>query len=432
MYMYGKAPTKASLSSSFTPARVGLLERQKQLLRDRRRPFYQPLQHEVGNQPPLLGGLQASDKGITMGSGTTSRIAVGHDFSRVTILPKHEPAGRGFLGDVDGGEPVPDLEADLDRIGDGQLDAGPAAPDAGPAPAPAPVPALAPGPAAPAALAIVSRTAVHAPDGTTDARTKIGVCETVAFTIGGPAPAPAPAQAPAQAPAPLAPAPGPAAPVANWTADNGWPSARSGQASFSWAAPETPGMSRITATIPATGQTSSLVMDVVAPARIRYHRRSVLAIHPPGSAGAGMLLQVFVDPQDVNFGWVELAEDPGPAADVTGYFAARAAAGVDLSHIPNPDFIRLSFNNNTLSRDPASGLARFDAAATAPGLLPPPWSRGTFRWDIPNRYRCVNNPTGAGHVFAHTQQRFFISGGPRPPAGTVTVSKDGQSVRRSP
>jgi hypothetical protein len=235
----------------------------------------------------------------------------------------------------------------------------------------------------------MSTTAVHAPDRTPDTRTKIGVCETVTFTLGGP--------------------------VADWTADTGWPSARGRRASFEWAAPEEPGMPRITATIPATGQTCTLDMEVVAPEEIRFRRDTELAF-PAGSAGAGMRLEVRAHPRDVNFGWVALREDPGPASGVTGYFAALAAAGADLAHHPNPDFVRFNFNN----------AIRFDTAATVPGVLPPPWTPGAFRWDIPNRYRCFNS-TGAGHVFDNTQQRFSIDA-----AGTVTVRKDGRTVTRTP
>jgi hypothetical protein len=156
-------------------------------------------------------------------------------------------------------------------------------------------------------------------------------------------------------------------------------------------------------------------MDVVAPQEIRFRKDSELPF-PAGSAGAGMRLEVGVHPRDVNFGWVALQEDPGPASGVTGYFAARAAAGADLSHHPTPRFRRFNFNNTF----------RFDLAAATPVAVPPPWSAGAFFWDIPNRYRCFNS-TGAGHVFDNTRQRFSIDA-----AGTVTVRKDGQSVTRSP
>jgi hypothetical protein len=154
-------------------------------------------------------------------------------------------------------------------------------------------------------------------------------------------------------------------------------------------------------------------MDVIAPNDIQMRRNSVLP-YAAGTAGAGMLLEVRVQPRNVNFGWVSLLEDPGPATGVTGYFSAFGAAA--LRHVPNAAFVRFSFNNTI----------RFDTAATVAGTLPAPWSAGTFVWRIPNRYRCSYS-TGAGHIFTHTRQAFSINA-----AGRVTVTKEGESVSRSP
>ena len=309
---------------------------------------------------------------------------------------------RGFVADEESGEPtivddqefVGQADAGADAAPDAAAppaDAGPV-PDAGAAPVPAaPVPgAPAPPAAAGAAACVVTNTAtVHAPDGTPDTRTTIGVNETISFSAGGQ--------------------------VADWTADSGWPAARGVRATFLWAAPEQPGTSRITATIPATGQTCSIDMTVVAPASIRMTSFDEQAF-PAGSAGASMRLIVRVHPRNVNFGWVSLLEDPGPAAGVTGYFAARQAAGVDLSHHPNPNFTRFQFNNTI----------RFDSAFVRPAAVPAPWSDGAFHWNIPNRYRAFNS-TGAGTIFTTTVQRFAIDA-----AGTVTITKQGARVVRSP
>lgn len=327
-----------------------------------------------------------------------------HDFSRVrphapspkltlnlsSMLSKRHSSGRGFLADEEKSEQVPHTES----IGVGEdaavpadaapADAGPPTPDAGPGDAapPAEVP-----PVAAAPCAITSEATAHAPDKTADTRTTIGVCETIVFSVGGQ--------------------------LANWSADSGWPSARIGRASFEWAAPEQPGTSKITATIPATGQTCTLDMTVVAPSDITMRRTNVLA-YAAGSAGAGMQLEVRVQPRNVNFGWVSFLEDPGPATGVTGYFAAFGAAA--LAHVPNPDFVRFSFNNTF----------RFDTAATVAGALAPPWAPGSWTWRIPNRYRCFNS-TGTGTGFTTTVQRFTITA-----TGAVTVTKEGASVTRNP
>ena len=92
------------------------------------------------------------------------------------------------------------------------------------------------------------------------------------------------------------------------------------------------------------------------------------------------------------------------------------AGGALLNHNPNPNFVRLRWNNTLCC----------DTAATVPGTLPPPWSAGTWDWRIPTRYRCFNS-TGAGNIFTRTLQQFRINA-----AGRVTVSKQGATVSRNP
>ena len=316
-------------------------------------------------------------------------------FGQVAIFPQVAAHGRGFL--MKGETPSPDIAQER-QIGIGQdgIESAPeAVPDVEPVQeAQATETSAAEAPEAealaPVACTITHRTAVHAPDGTPDTRKIIGVCETVHFTVGGQA--------------------------ADWTANNGWPRARTGRTRFNWAAPERSGTSRITATIPATGQTCTLDMTVVAPSRIRMRRRSVLGWYAAGTAGAGMTAVVRVYPRNVNFGWVAMREDPGPASNVTGYFAALQAGGANLNHVPNPNFMRLGWNNTICC----------DTAATVPGTLPPPWLAGTWDWRIPTRYRCVNS-TGTGRVFTRTLQQFRINA-----TGRVTVRKQGAVVSRSP
>jgi hypothetical protein len=305
------------------------------------------------------------------------------------------PGEHGFLASAE--TPAPALEPEQVAIGENgdgpapdagpAADAAPAADEAAPGPAPEPAEGPAPGPATP--CAITNRSTVHAPDGTADTRRKIGVCETIRFTVGGQA--------------------------ANWSVNDGWPRARNGRSVFDWAAPEQPGTYSINATVPATGRTCSLDMTVVAPASLRMRRQNVMAF-AAGSAGAGMRLLVRVFPRDVNFGWVSLLEDPGPASGVTGYFLARQTAGADLRHHPNLNFVRFGWNNTICC----------DTAALLSAGAPAPWAAGRFFWRIPNRYRCANS-TGTGHVFTHTFQRFAIDA-----AGRVTITKPGASVARSP
>jgi hypothetical protein len=237
---------------------------------------------------------------------------------------------------------------------------------------------------------------VHAPDGTPDSRTTIGVCETLVFGVGGRA--------------------------MHWSADSGWPSARSGRANFEWAAPERARTSTITATDPATGASCSLELEVVAPSGTRL-RNVGEDVFPAGTAGAGMDLTVAVLPRNVNFGWIAIHEDSGPALDVKGYFADNFPAA-RLRHDASPGFARIGWDN-MLAPD-AAGDPQGDHAATRPGTLPPPWSAGSYRWSIPTRYRCFNS-THDGFVFTRVPQRFAMEGD-----GTVIVTKGSERVERTP
>lgn len=237
---------------------------------------------------------------------------------------------------------------------------------------------------------------MHAPDGTPDSRTTIGVCETLVFGVGGRA--------------------------MHWSADSGWPSARSGRANFEWAAPERARTSTITATDPATGASCSLELEVVAPSGTRL-RNVGEDVFPAGTAGAGMDLTVAVLPRNVNFGWIAIHEDSGPALDVKGYFADNFPAA-RLRHDASPGFARIGWDN-MLAPD-AAGDPQGDHAATRPGTLPPPWSAGSYRWSIPTRYRCFNS-THDGFVFTRVPQRFAMEGD-----GTVIVTKGSERVERTP
>jgi hypothetical protein len=346
-----------------------------------------------------------------VGATAVSRFA--HDFSRVPIFSRAATAAtaerslqpspgqsRIGIGDNDAGvDAAPARDAGPGSDAGQPRDAGPAV-DAEPVPpgqkaddSQKPDPTKEQDAVAP--CAIESRTAVHAPDGTPDTRTTVGVCETVIFTIGEQ--------------------------VADWTSSSGWPQARTGRARYEWAAPERPGTSTITATVPATGQTCSLDMEVVAPSGVRLRNVAELG-YPAGTAGAGMQLTVRLHPRNVNFGWVAEREDDTPALQVQNYFTRFTAA--QLMHHAAPNFARVGWDN-ALAPD-AAGDPQGDTAATVANTLPAPWGVGTYRWNIPVRYRCSNS-THNGFVFTHVPQRFTMEAD-----GTVIVTKDGERVERTP
>ena len=323
-------------------------------------------------------------------------------------------AGPGiFVGEADVADQTPGVAApDADAAiaadqGGGQAPA--AAPDASSAPAAAPpspdaaTPATTPDsstdaapaqtdatpstdaqgggstPVAAAPPVINSRTDMHAPDGTPDTRQVIAMGEVVYFDVGGDA--------------------------VDWTASAGWPGRRNGRSTFAWELPD-PGTATITATT-AAGASASITMTVVPPKDIRMRKTSEDPPGGTGTANAGMRLAPRFTPGNVNFGNVEWLEVPGGPSNLTGYFAAQVAAGADLNHHPNPDFLRI-----------APGLNDHAAAFGFPG----PYSAGTWDWEIPNRFRRAAT-TGQGDVYVTTLQSFRIDA-----SGTITVSKQGASV----
>jgi hypothetical protein len=232
-------------------------------------------------------------------------------------------------------------------------------------------------------LVINSRTDMKAPDGSPDTRKKVAMGEVVFFDVGGA--------------------------VVDWTASAGWPPIRKGRSTYAWELP-TPGTATITATDPATGATASVEIEAVAPEQLKMVKVSE-DTQAAGTGGAGMVLSPRFGPRNVNFGNVEWLEQPGGPSSVSGYFADLQALGADWNHYPNPNFLRINANLT-------------DHAAIFG--LPAPFKAGSFHWEIPNAFRRAAT-NGAGEVTVTSTQSFSINA-----AGTVTVSKQGASVTRSP
>jgi len=98
---------------------------------------------------------------------------------------------------------------------------------------------------------------------------------------------------------------------------------------------------------------------------------------------------------------------------VAGYFTKFSAA--TLHHNPNPNWVTWN-DSNTGPTDHASWHS-----------LTGPYTPGTFQWDVPNKYR-VTGSGAAGTEFTTTHQLFAMTDN----AGTMTVSKGGASVARTP
>ena len=339
------------------------------------------LQSAYGNR--ALARAIASGHGLVF--GTTSETPHGN-------MEELQDAGGGIiLGQSDGATVT--LPPDAGALPATPTDAGatPATADPGTVPA-APEDTATPDPAATCTL--THRTDLHAVDGTADDRTTVAIGEVIHFGAGGG--------------------------TVDWTATGGWPQHQSGSAQFDWEMPD-PGTATITATDPATGASCSETFTSILPTAMRNTRISLDAPGATGTAGAGMQQRVHFLPNKVNFHnaeWLEVADTataggPGTPAGATGYMAARIAAGTNLNHVPNPNFLRIRADNTL-----------FDHAAIFG--LPAPFSAGQFHWRIPNRFRRAAT-TGTGRVAVTTTQSFFIRAD-----GSARVTKAGADTGFQP
>src|SRR5579859_7155515 len=348
----------------------------------------------------LTGGPQVIEEPPIAAPTADIEAPRGHDFAQMDLYAASQPPAAGILADQEAGDSA-DLEQITDEIAIGKIQTAgvvtdpdtdtdtSTTTDTTSTDTDADSQGVDTEGKTGAAVTITSKTTLHAPDGSDDTRTTVGSGEEVTFAVGGTT-------------------------LADWTASTGTPGSASAANAFVWQAPEAPGTSTISAKVGgAKGTTGNLTMTVVAPDSMTGVKNSEDAI-AGGVAGAGMFLKMNFGPTNVSFGNAELLEVAGGPSSVSGFFATLVAAGVDLNHHPNPSFVRIPANNS------------FCCDHAAISGLPKPWSVGHFEWQIPNKYR-VAGSSGGGTTFFTSVQSFDIDG-----SGSVTVSKLGASVSRSP
>jgi len=250
--------------------------------------------------------------------------------------------------------------------------------------APVLAPAVPVNPAPTTPPVITTETTKSAPDGTADSRRNVGVGEYVRLTANT---------------------------AGTWTASDGRIIGLSNGSNIVWEAPADAANPTITLTTP--GGTRVIPFSVIRPNAIRM---SVSGHNPiaTGTAGADMLLDITLNPLNVNFGRTQMLEVPGPGTNVSGYFNRFTAA--QLFHAPNPNFARIADDNT-------AAPARDHAAIP---VAPPPFSFGTWEWVIPNQYKVDGEPDANGRVFTHTTQSFFMLSN-----GSVIITKAGAFVLRT-
>lgn len=228
-------------------------------------------------------------------------------------------------------------------------------------------------------LHVATKTAARAPSGAPDTRRTVGVGETVVLTANA---------------------------RGTWSMSSGTKTASS-NTRLVWTAGDHAGTA--TVTFHHGNRTMQTKLTVVSPNTLamKLHSRDTI---PKGEMGAGMVTNVTIGPASVSFGNVEWLEVPGGPTSIWGYFKDHDAP----NHHPNPSWLRWNAHNGGLS-DHAM-IRGYDK----------PWSPGGFTWVIPNKYRVTG--TGSGYVFIYTHQVFRIADN----KGTVTVTKGGAGVTRSP
>jgi hypothetical protein len=195
--------------------------------------------------------------------------------------------------------------------------------------------------------------------------------------------------------------------------------------SIEWSAPDTGTMGNLVfepyLTSPNKNARSSLPIFVLAPSKVDFKKTGDVPVSSPGLAGVGMTTEVTVGPNSVSFGAAEWFEQPGPAENVTGYFAEYVKTGQSLAHKPNPSWLPMGDNNNEV-RDHA--WTKDKPKLTHPTDQTQRWWAGSFQWTIPNHYRLKG---GASHLITYVTQSFTMDD-----AGAITVTKGAASATSKP
>jgi hypothetical protein len=177
--------------------------------------------------------------------------------------------------------------------------------------------------------------------------------------------------------------------AANWTITGGTLSAKTGT-TVTMTAPVRPGTVQVTADV--GGTTASLTFNVVAPSSVYFHR--VQTEHYNGiPPNAGFRADLYLGPDDVNFGEASFIEDEIYAKG-TGSWKDKNGEG----HSPNKSPLPCT-DTVVAGRGTATGARDHCWSGYVPGLVLTDWT-GQASWEIPWHWRCS---TGAGMIGRYTQ-----------------------------
>jgi hypothetical protein len=201
----------------------------------------------------------------------------------------------------------------------------------------------------------------------------------------------------------------PAPPVgAAWTATAG--SLSGGGSGVVFTAPGTGGGATVTANV--RGATFPIDFSVIEPSGVTATIRSVEHF-ATGVSGAGMFMNVVLQPTTVSFYQVQMEEIGEDASGVTGYY---------LNHPPGGHTTSRGANQwHSIGCDNLIGGSMDHAWWSGDA---PPWSPGgSFTWPIPAIWKVGN---GSTHPLPWSDQTSSLGAD-----GTMTVNKLGHSVSRT-
>ncbi len=177
--------------------------------------------------------------------------------------------------------------------------------------------------------------------------------------------------------------------------------------------------SAATATVTATIRKVSLSIDfgVVEPSGIQATLKSSPTdyYNPLPAVGAGMYMDVVLQPTTVSFGWVQMEEPGETATGITGYFTNHTPPNHDTDHGAN------AWHGVNCANLVVDGY--FDHASASVNN----WSSGqggSYTWPIHPLWRVVGD--SATHPLNGWTDQVHILGAD----GTMTVEKLGHTVTR--
>jgi hypothetical protein len=233
-------------------------------------------------------------------------------------------------------------------------------------------------------IAIKHATTCIASENPDTTRTTVGVCEEVILTTD---------------------------PVTDviWSATSGTLAPEMGSQTR-WIAPEAG--DTCTVSITHEGRScGSVTFTIIAPSGLTSTKLADLQPQEPKQIGAGMRLNVIVQPRTVSFCGIELREDMAPSINISGYFANNPPDG----HLEGEWSIAGEDNAEIVD----------EAAFALPATVTSVDEVSTYDWDIPVRYRCIDE--GGGILFQNNLQQHRVD-----PPSTATITKLGQSSTRTP